>query len=1280
MEEGYRIDLDYITERIITVSFPQACPDQTYLQNLHDITQMLKSKHGHNYMVINLSEKNDSLTQMNPKVLDTGWLDMLAPSMEQMYGVCKIMDNWLHSHTQHVLVMHCQGGQGRVGVMVASYIHFSSISASADLGLDHFAMRRFYNNKVSSLMNPSQKRYVWMFSSLLRGVMNMVPSPLFLLCVVLHGVPNINSKGGCRLFLRVYQSLQVVCTSAVYHVRAVQTDRVYFVLQPAQLLKGDIMVVCYNKNHQTASREVIFRLQFHTGIIHGRPLLFPKEDLDTAYIDPRFPDDGKVELVFSESPEKMPGSGHWQNGPSVIVDYDTWDPLVRRDSYEYISPEGLALPRIPGPVDGNLSARVRKGSSDEGAPFHLATSCPIPSDLKLSASKDSGLSIASQKTGGITAVSPKRGPSQDELTQLRRLLSGVGLEPHLEDITDLPASCNATREMEGDEAGLGQPVKASPSERESDILYDDEVSPEASIGSFSSESIPEAQGLVQSGSGYSTPSTQSWVQQQQIVVRGQDSPVETLSLIGPNTLSLPDMPNRGSSSRESVKRGVEGGVGSPVQTDSHTHASHTTHTPLPSGEPCGQEELASLATDIDESIEQLNQLILDLDPTFIPVPTRHTPLPFALSTSLYTNGNNHTTTHANASQSGWKHRQDSDVTDYPGFYSPGWGGAQTFQNAPIYRPNLPPSQCGRLSRMDSVDYEGQTPVTDSCDIVPSTPAFPISPPTPYVKHFPVFSYLRPGEGHWEKSGISQDSQSFLDSSMNQTPVSSEGQQFRSEMSVTTASCQRMFGSMRSVSSGSSFPHTDSQTPPPVWLDRTPTSLSSPSPSPSLSPLSLPNAHSSPWEAPRGLEGSVDLSRDERSKGYQSQGDLASLLLGNGGLGLEHSLLKAVEGLGGLDLGLNLGLDLGLGEGRLGGLPPLLPEKRVPGLGLGGSTSPSFSGFSSPHSGSSLSIPFPSAMTPDPIMTSDHLKGLSAGGVAPSPGSDLFASKQHTVKFVQDTSKFWYKPDISRDQAITMLKDREPGSFVVRDSHSFRGAYGLAMKVATPPPSVLTQSKKVGGDLSNELVRHFLIECTQKGVRLKGCPNEPYFGSLTALVCQHSITPLALPCKLIIPDRDPLEETSEPSTQSATNSAAELLKQGAACNVWFLGSVELESLTGYQAVQKAASLILAMDPPSTSTVVHFKVSAQGITLTDNQRKLFFRRHYTVNTVIFCALDPQERKWTRDGCSSAKIFGFVARKSMNGTENVCHLFAEHDPEQPASAIVNFVSKVMIGSPKK
>lgn len=57
-------------------------------------------------------------------------------------------------------------------------------------------------------------------------------------------------------------------------------------------------------------------------------------------------------------------------------------------------------------------------------------------------------------------------------------------------------------------------------------------------------------------------------------------------------------------------------------------------------------------------------------------------------------------------------------------------------------------------------------------------------------------------------------------------------------------------------------------------------------------------------------------------------------------------------------------------------------------------------------------------------------------------------------------------------AISVLKDREPGCFIVRDSHSFRGAYGLAMKVATPPRSVLQQSKKGTAALMILVAPHF----------------------------------------------------------------------------------------------------------------------------------------------------------------------------------------------------------------
>ncbi|XP_056912491.1 tensin-3-like isoform X4 [Takifugu flavidus] len=977
MEEGYELDLTYITERIIAVSFPRGCSEEIYSHNLKDVTRMLKSKHADNYLIINLSEKRHDLTRMNPKTLDTGWPDMHAPPLDKICTICKAMEGWLNADPLHVVVIHCRGGKGRIGVVISSFVNFTEVSASADQALDRFAMRKYHDDKVSALMTPSQKRYVWILNSLLSGSMKINASPLFLHCVILHGIPNFDAAGVCRPYFKVYQGMQAVYSSGIYHIGPGHRGRVCIILEPAQLLKGDIMIKCYHKGELASEREVIFRLQFHTGAVQGYNLIFEKEDMESANKDPRFPDYGKVELVFSEGPERIPGADRWQNGADVIVDYNTADPLIRWDSYQNI--------------------------------------------------------------------------------------------------------CDAE--------------------------------------------------AVQSGDG-----------------------------------------------RVGVSRSLS--------------------------------------------------------------------------------------------------RQGSDVTDHPGFRSSGWVGPEEYRSQRTYSPCLPQSQ-HHLFRGDSTEYRPLVPEVDSgveagSDMTPPTPAFPISPPTPYVKNLSELSQFRqtpsPSQqscggyrtGH-EPCGYPEvishvGVDSLTDSSVNRhrtLSASGVGALQRTESSSMSPpwpehpslSCQASLGTYAS-SSRQPLHHSLSLDyschPPPLHH-------------PHVHPA--PNAHSSPRSSQRSRMARYALSRSP-APSFEEQEDSSP------GYGTDCAN-PTIQPLG------NGNMDRDLLDGQLPSLllPPHLPEKKRASDGEHSfrTASPSLSGFSSPHSGSSLSIPFPNVL-PD-------LSSQMSGTASPLP--DVLASKQVTVKFVQDTSKFWYKPDISRDQAISVLKDKEPGCFVIRDSHSFRGAYGLAMKVATPPPSVLHQSKK--GDMSNELVRHFLIECTQKGVRLKGCPNEPYFGSLTALVCQHSITPLALPCKLIIPDRDPLEDVVETTSPSVTNSAAELLKQGAACNVWYLSSVEMESLTGVQAVQKATTMTLSSNPPPMSTVVHFKVSSQGITLTDNQRKLFFRRHYHVNTVIYCALDPQDRKWKREGCTSAKIFGFVARKTGTSTDNVCHLFAEHDPEQPASAIVNFVSKVMIGSQK-
>ncbi|KAM4897693.1 tensin-1 isoform 7-T7 [Sylvia borin] len=1157
MESSCELDLVYITERIIAVSYPSVAEEQSYSSNLREVAHMLKSKHGNNYVLFNLSERRRDINKLHPKVLDFGWPDMHTPALEKICSICKAMDTWLNAAAHNVVVLHNKGNRGRLGVVVAAYMHYSNISASADQALDRFAMKRFYEDKVVPVGQPSQKRYIHYFSGLLSGSIKMNNKPLFLHHVIMHGIPNFESKGGCRPFLKIYQAMQPVYTSGIYNVQGDSQTGICITIEPGLLLKGDILLKCYHKKFRSPTRDVIFRVQFHTCAVHDLDVVFGKEDLDEAFRDDRFPEYGKVEFVFSYGPEKIQGMEHLENGPSVSVDYNTSDPLIRWDSYENFniqredSAEGAwAEPPLP-------SKHLEKGVQSREKPLEesaVPARKQTPSDSHYEKSSPEPSSPRSP-----TVLSP------EVVSTIAANPGGRPKEPHLHSYKE------AFEEMEG----------ASP------------TSPPSSGGEISppTPAFPVSPQTPYSSTLRSPPGLAK-------------TPLSALGLKPHNPAEILLHP----------VGELEGEAGGDTEEEPRSYVESVARTAttgrggtLPAAQPAAQPSA---------------------QPGGPEVPTRNgtfsnsfvAPSPVSTSSPIHS-------------------MDGASLRSYPSEGSP--HGTVTPPHAsaePLYR-----SPVGSQMPSAHSSYQNSSPSSFAMvqGGVPgsaySSPDYPdgraVLQPEPQARPQPqvnvVGVHTLPGSPRSLHRTVATN-----------TPPSPGFGRRAINPSMSGAPGSPGLGRHAVVAHGN---------------------LVAPPGSPSLSRHQAAAAATSPGSPLYGYsspeERHLTLSRQSSSSGYQppSTPSFPVSPAYYPGTSTPHSSSPDSAAY------------------RQGSptSQPALPEKRRMSAGdrsnslpnyatvNGKVSSPLSSGMSSPSGGSTVAF-------------SHTLPDFSKFSMP-----DISPETRAKVKFVQDTSKYWYKPDISREQAIALLKDREPGAFIIRDSHSFRGAYGLAMKVASPPPTVMQQNKK--GDLTNELVRHFLIETSSRGVKLKGCPNEPNFGCLSALVYQHSITPLALPCKLVIPDRDPMEEKKD--SASATNSATDLLKQGAACNVLFINSVEMESLTGPQAISKAVAETLVADPTPTATIVHFKVSAQGITLTDNQRKLFFRRHYPLNTVTFCDLDPQERKWTKtDGSGPAKLFGFVARKQGSTTDNICHLFAELDPDQPAAAIVNFVSRVMLGSGQK
>ncbi|XP_015685825.2 putative tyrosine-protein phosphatase auxilin, partial [Protobothrops mucrosquamatus] len=101
------LDISYITSRIIVMSFPGEGVELGFRNHIDDVRTFLDSRHPDHYTVFNLSPKSYRTARFHNRVSECSWPIRQAPSLHNLYAVCKNMHNWLQQNPKNVCVIHC---------------------------------------------------------------------------------------------------------------------------------------------------------------------------------------------------------------------------------------------------------------------------------------------------------------------------------------------------------------------------------------------------------------------------------------------------------------------------------------------------------------------------------------------------------------------------------------------------------------------------------------------------------------------------------------------------------------------------------------------------------------------------------------------------------------------------------------------------------------------------------------------------------------------------------------------------------------------------------------------------------------------------------------------------------------------------------------------------------------------------------------------------------------------------------------------------------------------
>uniref|UniRef100_A0ABI7YSJ7 Phosphatidylinositol-3,4,5-trisphosphate 3-phosphatase n=1 Tax=Felis catus TaxID=9685 RepID=A0ABI7YSJ7_FELCA len=293
-KDGFDLDLTYVTERIIAMSFPSSGQQSFYRNPIKEVVRFLDTKHQDHYQVYNLcSERAYDPKYFHYRVRRIMIDDHNVPTLSEMLAFTKEVDEWMAQDDENIIAIHCKGGKGRTGTMACACLIASEIFTTAEDSLYYFGERRTdksTSTKYQGVETPSQSRYVGYFADV-KNIYNLnLPArkTLKIKKIVIYSIHGVGKGNGNDLKVQIILHRKIVFLSSAskncWILHDIETDNVIIHLSSCPPLYDDVKVRFLSSSVLPKYYDNCpFFFWFHTSFIQNNRLYLSRNELDNPH-------------------------------------------------------------------------------------------------------------------------------------------------------------------------------------------------------------------------------------------------------------------------------------------------------------------------------------------------------------------------------------------------------------------------------------------------------------------------------------------------------------------------------------------------------------------------------------------------------------------------------------------------------------------------------------------------------------------------------------------------------------------------------------------------------------------------------------------------------------------------------------------------------------------------------------------------------------------------------------------------------------------------------------